>query len=275
MRNRDILAAMPSTSFADTAADAETDAELAARLAAEAGALLVALRDELFDAGAPYWHVMDAGDELGHRYINGELRRCRPGDAILDEEGREDPRRFGADRVWIIDPLDGTREFGEPGRPDWAVHVALWGGDRFLAGAVALPAIGTVLATHPPAVVPDAGRARPRIITSRSRAPYAAVLVANALECDAVRLGSAGAKAMAVVLGEADLSVHDGGLYQWDSAAPVAVATAAGLHTSRIDGSPLVYNDPDPWLPDLLICRPELAEPALQALWGDGHLADR
>lgn len=249
----------------------ESDVELAVRLASEAGERLVALRAELFEAGAHSWDVMDAGDDLGHRYINGELHRCRPGDAILDEEWREDPRRFGADRVWIIDPLDGTREFGEPGRPDWAVHVALWGCDRFLAGAVGLPAIGRVLATEPAPIFPASQRVRPRLITSRSRSPYSAVLVANALGCDAVRLGSAGAKAMAVVLGEADIYVHDSGMYQWDSAAPVAVAQAAGLHTSRVDGSPLVYNDPDPWLPDLLICRPELAAPALRALWGDDY----
>jgi 3'(2'), 5'-bisphosphate nucleotidase len=249
----------------------ETDAQLAARLASEAGTRLLALREELFAAGHAYWRVMDAGDAVGHDYINGELRRCRPDDAVLDEEGLEDPRRYTADRVWIVDPLDGTREFGEPGRHDWAVHVALWAGGRFAAGAVALPAISRVLTTDPPMTVPRTARAQPRIITSRSRAPYAAVIVANALGCDAVRLGSAGAKAMAVVLGEADIYVHDGGMYQWDSAAPAAVALAAGLHASRIDGSPLVYNDPDPWLPDLLICRPELAEPALQALWGDGH----
>ena len=249
---------------------AETDAELATRLAEEAGTRLVALRDELFGMGAAYWEVMDEGDALGHRYIGEQLRSLRPDDAVLDEEGFEDPRRFDRDRVWIIDPLDGTREFGERGRHDWAVHVALWDGDHFAAGAVALPAVGIVLTTDPPAVVPEPGRDRPRIITSRNRTPYAAVLVAKALGCDAVRLGSAGAKAMAVVLGEADLYVHDGGMYQWDSAAPVAVAQAAGLFTGRIDGSPIVYNDRDPWLPDVVICRPELAEPALQALWGDG-----
>ena len=150
-----------------------------------------------------------------------------------------------ADRVWIIDPLDGTREFGEPGRHDWAVHVALWDRDHFVAGAVALPARRPVLTTDPaPVAAADVERERPRIITSRTRAPYAAVVVANALGCDAVRLGSAGAKAMAVVLGEADIYLHDGGMYQWDSAAPAAVALAAGLHVSRIDGSPIVYNDP-------------------------------
>ncbi len=111
-------------------------------------------------------------------------------------------------------------------------------------------------------------RDRPRVVTSRTRAPYATVLVAEALGCDAVRLGSAGAKAMAVVLGEADIYVHDGGMYQWDSAAPAAVALAAGLHASRLDGSPLVYNDRDPWLPDFIVCRPELADAVHRALWG-------
>ena len=253
---------------------AETDAELAVRLATEAGRHLVEIRAAMFADGASYWDVMDTGDMVSHRFIGMELERHRPDDAVLDEEGREDPRRFGGGRVWIIDPLDGTREYGERGRSDWAVHIALWSGDRFLAGAVSLPALELVFASDPAAALPDQQRDRPRIVTSRSRAPYAAVLIANALECDAIRLGSAGAKAMAVVMGEADIYVHDGGMYQWDSAAPVAVARAAGLHTSRVDGSPLVYNARDPWLPDLLICRQELAEPALQALWGDDFRLD-
>lgn len=249
------------------AATTETDAELAARLAREAGARLVVLRQQMWEAGANAWDVMDGGDIASHLFIAEQLRTHRPDDAVLDEEGAEDPRRLDADRVWIVDPLDGTREFGEPGRHDWAVHVALWDTDRLTAGAVGLPAVDLVLTTDPPPVVPDPARERPRLITSRSRAPYAAVVVANTLGADAVRLGSAGAKAMAVVLGEADIYLHDGGMYQWDSAAPVAVALAAGLHASRIDGSPIVYNDPDPWLPDLLICRQEWAEPVLSALW--------
>jgi 3'(2'), 5'-bisphosphate nucleotidase len=248
---------------------AETDIALALRLAVEAGQRLVELREELWRSGAHAWDVMDRGDAVSHRYIAQELRLHRPGDAVLDEEAADDPRRFDADRVWIIDPLDGTREFGEPGRHDWAVHVALWDKDHFVAGAVSLPAVDLVLATDPAPVLPDTGRTRPRIITSRSRAPYAAVIVANALDCDAVRLGSAGAKAMAVVLGEADIYLHDGGMYQWDSAAPAAVAEAAGLHVSRIDGTPMVFNDPDPWLPDFLICRQEYADDVLRALWGD------
>ena len=247
----------------------ETDAELAVRLAREAGHVLVALREQLWSDGAHSWEVMDEGDAVSHRFIAAELATFRPDDAVLDEEGVEDARRFVSDRVWIIDPLDGTREFGEPGRHDWAVHIALWDRDHFAAGAVSLPAVDLVLATDPAPVLPDPVRPRPRIITSRNRTPYAAVLVANALGCDAVRLGSAGAKAMAVVLGEADVYVHDGGMYQWDSAAPAAVALAAGLHVSRIDGSPIVYNERDPWLPDVLICRQELADDVLRALWGD------
>jgi 3'(2'), 5'-bisphosphate nucleotidase len=246
---------------------AETDAELASRLAREAGERLVELREQMWRDGAHSWDVMDSGDAASQRFLAAELARHRPDDAVLSEEGVEDPRRFDRDRVWIVDPLDGTREYGEPGRHDWAVHVALWEGDRFGAGAVSLPAMELVFATEPAPDIPPPERERPRLVTSRSRAPYAAVIVANALGADAVRLGSAGAKAMAVVLGEADIYLHDGGMYQWDSAAPAAVAEAAGLHVSRIDGSPLVYNRRDPWLPDFLVCRPELAEPVLQALW--------
>lgn len=246
----------------------ETDAELAVRLAIEAGRRLVTLREQMWSAGSSPWQVMDGGDAAAQRYIEDELRAVRPHDAVLSEEGLEDPRRFGADRVWIVDPLDGTREYGEPGRHDWAVHIALWESDRFGAAAVSLPALDLVLATDPAPSMPVVDRDRPRLITSRSRAPHAAVIVAHALGCDAVRLGSAGAKAMAVVLGEADIYLHDGGMYQWDSAAPAAVAQAAGMHVSRIDGSPLVYNDRDPWLPDFLVCRPEYADAVLAALWG-------
>lgn len=258
----------PVTNDPATSPAGESDGDLAIRLAVEAGRRLVATRTEMFESGAGAWEVMDTGDAVGHAFIAEQLRRHRPDDAVLDEEAAEDPRRFNSDRVWIIDPLDGTREYGEPGRHDWAVHVALWGGDDFVAGAVSLPAADLVFATDPAPTLRPPERDRPRIITSRYRAPYSAVIVANALECDAVRLGSAGAKAMAVVMGEADIYVHDGGMYQWDSAAPAAVALAAGLHVSRVDGSPIVYNARDPWLPDLIICRKELAGPVLEALWG-------
>ncbi len=247
---------------------AETDAQLAARLATQAGERLVELRTRLFEQGASTWDVKDAGDAAAQHFLAAELGRHRPDDAVLSEEAAEDHRRFGADRVWIIDPLDGTREYSEPGRVDWAVHVALWAHDEFGAAAVSLPAIERTFATDPAPDLPATTRDRPRLVTSRTRAPYAAVLVAEGLGCDAVRLGSAGAKTMAVLMGEADIYVHDGGMYQWDSAAPAAVALAAGLHASRLDGSRLVYNARDPWLPDFIVCRPELAEAVLKAIWG-------
>jgi 3'(2'), 5'-bisphosphate nucleotidase len=246
----------------------ETDAELAIRLAVEAGQVLVGLREQLFAEGVSTWDIKDAGDAAAQRYLAHQLSTHRPDDAVLSEEGKEDPRRFDSERVWIIDPLDGTREFGEEGRFDWAVHVALWTVDRFGAAAVSLPAINAVFATDPASPIPTIDRERPRLVTSRSRAPYSAVLVAEGLGCDAVRLGSAGAKAMSVLMGEADIYVHDGGMYQWDSAAPAAVALAAGLHVSRLDGSPIVYNERDPWLPDFIVCRPELGEAVLEAIWG-------
>ena len=249
----------------------ESDAQLAARLATEAGELRVDLRNELEAAGAPPWQIMDTGDLASHRFLAKALDEAHSTDAVLSEEGSEDPRRFSAERVWIVDPLDGTNEYGERGRADWAVHVALWERGHLTAAAVSLPAHGATFATDPAPVVPECTRERPRLITSRHRNPYVAVMVANALGCDAVRLGSAGAKAMAVVLGEADIYVHDGGMYQWDSAAPAAVAMAAGLHASRIDGSPLVYNARDPWLPDFLICRPELADAVLDAINSGRH----
>lgn len=240
------------------------DHELAVRAATAAGRLLVDLRADL--AGSPGWHVGDQGDVRAHDLLMELLRRERPDDGILSEEGRDDLRRLERQRVWIIDPLDGTREFGEPGRPDWAVHVALAIDGTAAAGAVALPAVGITLGTAAPPVVPPRGDGPVRIVVSRTRPPHEARLVAEALEAQLVPLGSAGAKAMAVVSGDADLYVHAGGQYEWDNAAPAVVAASAGLHVSRIDGSELRYNQPDPWVPDLLVCRPELAEPALAAL---------
>jgi 3'(2'), 5'-bisphosphate nucleotidase len=174
---------------------------------------------------------------------------------------------LSSDRVWIVDPLDGTNEYGE-GRSDWAVHIALWENDALTAGAVSLPSIHAVFGTDPAVVVPEKVGDKPRLVTSRNRAPYAAVLVHDHLDCEAFRLGSAGAKAMSILMGEADIYVHDGGMYQWDSAAPAAVALAAGLHVSRIDGSPLEYNAPDTWLPDFFVCRPEYTDAILHAIWG-------
>jgi 3'(2'), 5'-bisphosphate nucleotidase len=244
---------------------AESDHELASRLAVEAGALLVELREEMWRRGAHPWQVMDTGDLAAHRFLMQELATARPDDCVLSEEGADDLRRVGADRVWIVDPLDGTNEFGEQGRPDWAVHVALWERGSLVAGAVSLPALGLVYGTDPAPVLTVPERDAPVIVTSRNRTPWLAVSIGRALGCTALRLGSAGAKTMAVIMGHADIYAHDGGMYQWDTAAPAAVAAAAGLHVCRIDGSPLVYNDPDPWLPDFLVCRPELAESVLAA----------
>jgi 3'(2'), 5'-bisphosphate nucleotidase len=245
----------------------EDDHALAGRLARQAGELLVELRAEAFASGAHPWQVMDEGDMRAHHFLVHELQQARPDDAILSEEGRDSSNRLSANRVWIVDPLDGTNEFGEAGRPDWAVHVALVIEGQPVAAAVALPAVGRTFVTRPAPVVPEPEGRGPRIVTSRFRSPQAAVIAAQVLGADVVRLGSAGAKAMAVVMGQADVYAHHGGMYEWDSAAPSAVAAAAGLHVSRIDGSALVYNNPDPWLPDLLVCRREMAEPILKALW--------
>jgi len=244
----------------------ETDQQLASRVATEAGAMLVELRDELVAEGIHYWDLKDEGDVAGHRYIMSALTAARPDDVILSEEAADNRRRLSAERVWIIDPIDGTNEFAEHPRHDWAIHIALWESGELTAASVALPTLGITFDASPAAVVPPSTRAKPLLVTSRSRNPYCAVMVANALGCDVARLGSAGAKAMAVVMGEADIYVHDGGMYQWDSAAPSAVAKAAGLHVSRIDGSPLKYNQESLWLPDFLVCRTEFAEPALSAL---------
>jgi 3'(2'), 5'-bisphosphate nucleotidase len=254
---------MPETPPAVTPSD---HAE-AARIATEAGALLMALRAELTAARAHIGVIKREGDRQAHELILHELTRCRPDDAVLSEEGRDRPARLTADRVWIIDPLDGTREYGE-GRQDWAVHVALVVDHQPVAGAVALPALGLTLSTADPPPLPERRETTPRMIVSRSRPPVAAIIVAQALGAELIALGSAGAKAMAVVLGEADIYAHSGGQYEWDSCAPVAVARAARLHASRIDGSELSYNQPDPYLPDLLVCHPDLAAAALGALRG-------
>ena len=237
-----------------------SDHELAARLATEAGNLLLRVRDELADASEK--ERKDAGDKRSHDFLMQALAAERPDDAVLSEEGVDNPARLSAHRVWIVDPLDGTREFSESGREDWAVHVALWQDGELVAGAVALPAQGVTLATPTVAAPPPAPSA-PRIVVSRTRPPALALDVRHALGGTLVEMGSAGAKVAAVVQGKADVYVHAGGQYEWDSAAPVAVARAAGLFTSRLDGSPLRYNQPDPKLPDLIVCREELADAVL------------
>jgi 3'(2'), 5'-bisphosphate nucleotidase len=240
------------------------DHQLAWRLARDAGERLLARRDS--GDLAPD-SLRKAGDRLSHEYLVGELERLRPDDAVLSEEGVDDPARLDARRVWIIDPLDGTREFGERGRTDWAVHVALWQDGELAAGAVALPAEGRVLSTWCPEPTPHViDPDHLRLVVSRTRPPAFLSRLVTDLGAVELPMGSAGAKAAAVISGRADAYVHSGGQFEWDSAAPVIVATAAGLHASRIDGSPLRYNQADPWLSDIVICPVELAPRLLGAI---------
>ncbi|WP_448624328.1 3'(2'),5'-bisphosphate nucleotidase CysQ [Geodermatophilus sp. URMC 64] len=263
---------MSARPAADDAAcvPALSDVQVAAALARDAGSRLQHLRRD--PAGLTPDELRKRGDAEAQALLAAGLAAARPGDAVLSEEAADDRARLEAARVWIVDPLDGTREFSE-GRADWAVHVALWERGDLVAGAVALPGLEMVLASDPPPAVPERDERRPlRLAVSRSRPPAVATAVARALGADLVEMGSAGFKVAAVIRGEVDLYVHGGGQYEWDSAAPVAVARAAGLHTSRLDGAPLRYNQADPYLPDLLVCRPELADRVLTVL-GDQQQA--
>lgn len=242
------------------------DHTLALAMAEAAGAELLRVRAE--HAGAPAATLKDAGDQAAQHLLARLLSQTRPGDAVLSEEAPDDRARLTASRVWIIDPLDGTREFSELDRSDWAVHVALWQDGDLVAGAVTLPAAGLGYGTDRPGQAPT-GRPRPiRLAVSRSRPPAFVRQLAEVLSAELVPMGSAGVKATSVLRDETDAYVHSGGQYEWDSAAPVAVARAAGLFTSRVDGSPLRYNQPDPRMPDLVVCRPEIAQQILAALAG-------
>ena len=270
------------------------DHALARDLAVQAGERLLGLRAQGGDPDV----LRKAGDRLSHEFLAAALAGRRPDDVVLSEEAADNPARLGARRVWIVDPLDGTREFGEPGRTDWAVHVALWEDGDLTAGTVGLPAQGEVLSTlGPPArcdigpVIagamphragsatsdgaagadrgddePGVSHGRLRIVVSRSRPPGFVRNISDLLSAELVPLGSAGAKVAAVIRGEVDAYVHGGGFYEWDTAAPVAVARAAGLHASRIDGSALAYNQPDLLMPDILVCRPAVAGTLQQAI---------
>lgn len=244
----------------------QQDHQLAEQLAVDVGELLVTLRAQLDFDGVSGKELKDAGDMAAHELIMDFLQAHRAGDAILSEEGADDLARLDAVRTWIVDPLDGTREFSEPPRIDWAVHIALVIAGVPVAGAVSLPAESLVLSTATPPVLPAAVDGPPRVIVSRTRRPAAAVALADKLGAKYLEMGSAGAKAMAVVRGQADIYAHEGGQYEWDSCAPVAVAKSAGLHCSRLDGSPMLYNNEDPYLPDLLICRTEWADQCLEIL---------
>jgi 3'(2'), 5'-bisphosphate nucleotidase len=241
------------------------DAELAARLAARAGEILLTVRESGMFAGRT---LGSAGDEVSNKFLLHALKVQRPDDGVLSEESRDTLARLDKSRVWIIDPVDGTREYGEA-RSDWAVHIALSIDGEAAIGAVALPGLdgGMVLRSDKIEKLPDHD-GPPRLVVSRTRPAKEAEMVCEALGGELVPMGSAGAKAMAVVRGEADIYLHTGGQYQWDNCAPAAVAAAHGLHCSRVDGSPLVYNKPDTDLPDLLICRPEWAQQVLDLVNG-------
>ncbi len=238
----------------------------AAQLADLAGARLLQVRAQLEQDGIHGSEAKDLGDAASQEVLAAAIAERFANDAVLSEEAADDATRLQAERVWIIDPLDGTREFSEFDRDDWAVHVALWERGELVAGAVALPARGVTYSTADS--VRDFGaRAEPlRLAVSRSRPPAFVATLAERLGAELVPMGSAGVKAMSVVTGQCDAYVHAGGQYEWDSAAPVAVARAAGLHTSRVDGSNLVYNNDNPWLPDLVICRNDMAGSLLSAL---------
>jgi 3'(2'), 5'-bisphosphate nucleotidase len=246
-------------------ADPRPDHLLARDLAVAAGKVLLDIRAAFPSDGDPK-ALKDAGDRGSHDYLMAALAEARPDDAVLSEEGADDPVRLRSDRVWIVDPLDGTREFSERPRDDWAVHVALWERGSLVAGAVALPARDQVFATDAPPEIPPAAGGRIRLAVSRSRPPAWLPALVEALDAELVPMGSAGVKAVSVLDGSTDAYVHAGGQYEWDSAAPVAVASASGLHTSRVDGSALLYNQPDVLLPDLVVCRPELAARILAAV---------
>jgi 3'(2'), 5'-bisphosphate nucleotidase len=231
------------------------DAELAAHLAEVAGKLLLQVRG----SGVLSLKALGkAGDATANQFLVHALREQRPDDGLLSEEEKDNPARLEKSRVWIVDPVDGTREYGEA-RADWAVHVGLAIDGVAAIGAVALPGLGLVLRTDTPTLIPSAPE-RLRMVVSRTRPAKEATEVAERLGAELVPMGSAGAKAMAIVRGEADIYLHSGGQYEWDSCAPAAVALAHGLHASRIDGSPLLYNRVDVYMPDLLICRKEHAE---------------
>lgn len=242
-----------------------SDVALARHIAEVAGKLLLDLQQSgLFEGKA----LGKAGDRVANAFIMEALAAQRPDDAVLSEEEAADSARLAAKRVWIVDPLDGTREYGEA-RTDWAVHIALSIDGKPSIGAVALPGLPATLCSET-CPAPAANEGRLRMLVSRTRPAAEALAVAEALDAELVPMGSAGAKAMAVVRGEADIYLHSGGQYEWDNCAPAAVALAAGLHASRMDGSPLTYNHENPYLPDLLICPPGLVDRIMKVLAAQG-----
>lgn len=245
----------------------ESDGVLAARLASEAGEMLDRLRSDqtTLETRTRWGWVEDVADREGHEFLMAELAAARPDDAVLSEEGRDDRSRLQSDRVWIVDPLDGSSDYGH-GAAEWAIHVALTSGGEPTDAAVAIPSMGTVFSTHVAPSVPTPQRERPVVITGRSRVRMDGGRVARALDADLVTCGSAGVKAMLVVLGEVDCYVHAGPIYEWDVCAPGAVAEAAGLFVSDAWGQPMKYNQSRPVVPGFVVCRPEYAERVIESL---------
>ncbi|WP_419956660.1 3'(2'),5'-bisphosphate nucleotidase CysQ [Novosphingobium rhizovicinum] len=236
----------------------ENDGDLAAHLADQAGKILLQVRASGVFGGKS---LGKAGDQTANQFLVHALREQRPEDGLLSEEEKDNAERLAKERVWIVDPVDGTREYGEE-RADWAVHVGMAVGGKPALGAVALPGLDAVMRSDQPGTIPPAPDVL-RMVVSRTRPAREATEVAQRIGAELVGMGSAGAKAMAVLRGEVDIYLHSGGQYEWDSCAPVAVALGWGLHCSRIDGSPLIYNQQDVYMPDLLICRKEHAERVL------------
>jgi 3'(2'), 5'-bisphosphate nucleotidase len=259
---------MPSELPEPPAAALNNDHAFARWAATVAGDLLLDVRS----GGLEGRQLKDAGDLASHELLMKLFAAHRPDDAVLSEEGKDDKARLRSRRVWIVDPLDGTREFSEPPRDDWAVHVALWADGDLVAGAVAQPGMARTFSTAAPPSVPERTPGPPRVAVSRTRPPEFVEALAEEIDAELVPMGSAGAKVISVARDVTDIYVHAGGQYEWDSAAPVAVARAARLHTSRADGSQLAYNQEDVWLPDLLVCRPEFADQVsgfIRRYWGE------
>ena len=253
----------------------EDDHLLAANLAESAGRMLVDCRSGAAGQLLGGSSLAHEGDQRAHLHLLTRLQEARPDDAVLSEEGADDAQRLDSSRLWVIDPLDGSRDYGF-GNDEWAVHVGLVEDGKIVAGAVALSALDLLFHTgegEGPACAVDENNPnrRPVIVTARSRVNAEGMLLAHELGADVFACGSAGVKAMLVVNGTADAYVHASPLYEWDVCAPAAVAQSAGLHVSDAAGDPLVFNQARPVVNSFLVCRPELVDDILSALSSTGY----
>lgn len=262
------------------------DAELARTVAQGAGQLLLELRESYGEIEPDDKERANAlrkeGDRASHEYIAAALSAARPDDAVLSEEGADSDVRLSASRVWIVDPLDGTYEYGQ-NRADFAVHIVLWnteGQARLEAGVVDLPAQGltrSVLDLDPQ--LGELPTNRPiRIVASRSRPPATLAQTVHHLSgslseagithegVEVVDVGSVGAKVNEILSGRAEAYIHDTGFYEWDVAAPLNVAHHYGLHAEHIDGQPVVFNQMPPYVNNLVVARADLHGFVMDAL---------